>query len=156
MAQAGQPRDTWAKVIPQDAPGNPVEGRPLRRQLDDGTTVLLSRSPRELIQHLFETLRDQEYELLETQVLSQRTRQSYLAAGKKPQDAVQWLVRNQVDVEKLISVMPAGEQTPGVMMTSLGNNAFRLSLDSSEILQLRYRTMDLVVEQGKFRLLMVR
>ena len=89
-------------------------------------------------------------------MLSQRTRSEYLARGKKPREAVEWLVRNQSDVEALLASMPAGEQTPGVLMTPIGNNAFALSPSGAEVLDLKYKTLDVVIERGQFKLLMIR
>lgn len=151
-----EPSDRWSRLLPQDEPGEPVEGRPLRRVLPTGDVVLLSRSPRELIVHLYETLRDEEYELLEKQVLSERTRSAYRREGKPVGEAVRWLIRNRDEIEKLISAMPVGDQTPGVLMNPLGNNAFRLSVQGGEMLPMRYHTLDVVIEEGRFRLLMIR
>lgn len=151
--------DRWTKLLaknPKNVEGEAVEGRPLRRKMQDGKYILISRAPHELMQHLFETLRDQEYDLLEQEVLSQRTRSEYLARGKKPREAVEWLVRNQSDVEALLVSMPAGEQTPGVLMTPIGNNAFALSPSGAEVLDLKYKTLDVVIERGQFKLLMIR
>lgn len=153
-AQGGS--DQWSRLLGAETPGEPVEGRPLRRQLPDGGVLLLSRSPRELIANLYETLRDSETQLLEEQVLSERTKRAYFAERKSPADAVAWLMKNRKDVEALIAAMPAGEQTPGVFIKPLGNNAFRLTMGSGvEMLETKFRTLDVVIEQGRFRLLMI-
>lgn len=148
--------DRWNKILPADLPGKPVEGRPLRRELDDGSVYLVARSPKDVIVHLYETLQEEEYELLEKQVLAERTKKAYQAEGKNPREAVAWLVRNKSDVEALIGVMPAGEQTPGVFMNPIGQNAFRLTSSGLAVMDLRYKTIDVVLEEGKFRLLMIR
>ncbi len=147
--------ERWRELLGDTAPGEPVEGHALRRRLEDGTVVLVSRSPRELILHLYETLRDNELELLEEQVISQRAKQAYLASRKSPKDAVAWLVKHRKDVEELLATMPAGEQTPGVFMKPLGNNAFRLNSADAAALGLKLRRVDVVVEQGRFRLLTI-
>ena len=155
-AAGGAPEnDRWGKLLGNETPGEPVEGRPLRRTLPDGGVLLLSRTPRELIANLYETLRDNEVVLLEEQVISERTKRAYYARGKTARDAAEWLVKNQAHVEALIGVMPAAEQTPGVFMKPLGQNAFRLTLGGSEMLELKYKTVDVVIEQGRFRLLMI-
>lgn len=153
-AQAGG--DQWSRLLGAETPGEPVEGRPLRRQLPDGGVLLLSRSPRELIANLYETLRDNEVQLFEEQVLSERTKRAYFAERKTPKDAVDWVFKNRKDVEALIAAMPAGEQTPGVFIKPLGNNAFRLTQGAgSEMLETKFRVLDVVIEQGRFRLLMI-
>ncbi|MFM9957306.1 MAG: hypothetical protein ACKVZJ_04470 [Phycisphaerales bacterium] len=152
---AADSTDRWSQLLGKDNKGKPVEGHALRRELDDGGVLLVARSPRELIVHLYETLRDNELELLEEQVISQRTKQAYMAERKTPKDAVAWLVEHREDVEALLATMPAGEQTPGVLMKPLGNNAFRLSSADAPSLGLKLRRLDLVIEQGRFRLLTI-
>lgn len=148
--------DRFQKLLDKDQPGQPVEGKPLRRQLDNGEIYLISRSPRELISHLYDTLQNDERALLESQVLAERTKRAYRAAGKPPADAADWIFRNRKWIEDLIAAMPAGEQTPGVFMKPLGDNAFRLTLNGSELLDLRYKALEVVIEEGRFRLLMIR
>jgi hypothetical protein len=153
-AQAGG--DQWTRLLGKEDPGEPIEGRPLRRKLPDGGVILLSRSPRELIANLYETLQDNETQLIEEQIISAKTKRAYLAERKPASEAVAWLFKNRKDVEALIAAMPAGEQTPGVFMKPLGGNAFRLTMGAgSEMLDVKFRTLDVVIEQGRFRLLMI-
>lgn len=152
---AADSAERWNELLGAQDKGEKIEGHALRRELEDGSVLLLSRSPRELILHLYETLRDGELELLEEQIISARTKRAYLSQRKSSREAVDWLVKNREDVEALLATMPAGEQTPGVVMRPLGQNAFRLSSGDAAGLGLKLKQLDLVVEQGRFRLLMI-
>ncbi|MEO1128568.1 MAG: hypothetical protein AAFX05_02545 [Planctomycetota bacterium] len=149
----------WAGTLAAYQPevdGEPVEGRPLRiAQEPDGSIILLNRSPRELVINLHETLRDQEHDLLFEQVLSEQTKQRYRDRSRDPRDAVTWLARNERPIQELLATMPAGEQTPGAFLQPLGDNAYRIEAPGRELLDLKYSSLDVVVEQGQFRLLLI-
>mgnify|MGYP006288386983 CR=1 FL=1 len=52
--------------------------------------------------------------------------------------------------------MPAAQYSPGVRMTKIGPKSFRLTPSiAREDLNLRFGTLDLIIEEGNFRLLMI-
>jgi len=134
------------------APGEPIEGRPLRRLMPDGSVLLISRSPRHVMIHLFETLRDEEDELLLTQVISARLRDQYEKRGEDPTQIVRELRRERREIVKLMTAMPMAEQTPGALMRTTGRNAFEITAPGGPALDQKFKRFSVVIEQGSFRL----
>ena len=133
----------------------PVEGTHLRAQSQTGELLLISTTPSHVMYHLTQTLRNGELDLLVDQVLSERTKSAYASQGRDPMDAARYLKENEEHITDLFAAIPLGEQTPGVFMESLGDNAFRLSAPPALVPDLKYRYFDVVIERGSFRLLRV-
>ena len=134
----------------------PVDGQPLRMVEPDGRIRLVSRSASDVMYHLMQTLTNSEDDLLRDQVLSQRTKRAYRIRGRDENEAVEFLKRNQRDIAALIAAIPMGEQTPGVSVQDLGNNALRLRVPRAIASDVRFTIFDVVIEDGSYRLLMVR
>jgi hypothetical protein len=136
----------------------PKEIAPLRMQRRDGSIALISNSPANVMYHLTQTLASGELELLYDQVLSEASKVEYRKRARDPREAVAWLAKRQEDIGALFAAMPLAEQTPGVSMTNIGRNRFRLSVepDVAQGMSLRLTAMDVIIEEGHFRLLMIR
>ncbi len=139
----------------RSAPGEPIEGRPLRRMMPDGSVLLISRSPRHVMIHLFETLRDEEDELLLNQVISNRLREEYEERGKDPAMIVRELRRERQEIVKLMTAMPMAEQTPGALMRTTGRNVFEVTAPGGPALDQKFKRLSVVIEKGSFRLLSI-
>ncbi len=133
-----------------------VENEPLRYTDDEGNITLVSRTPRHLLFHLIRTIENGEDQLLFDQVLSAQTKGDYTNAGKDPWDAVEYIKRHERDIRRLVQVMPLGEQTPGLILRPIGPNRFRLSATPASSTDLRFRHVEFAVEQGHFRLLIIK
>ena len=133
-----------------------AEGALLREVSLHGEVRLISKSPSHVMFHLTQTLRNEEYDLLLEQVLSERTKQLYRSEGRDPREAVGYLKSHEQDIADLFASLPLGEQTPGLLMQDLGDNAFRLQAPSSLVGGMRFDRFDVVIEHGSFRLLMIR
>lgn len=139
-----------------NAPGEPVDGNPFRRKLADGSIVLLSRSPRQVVMHLAQTLQNGEDDLLYDQVISQQLKDNYSKRGLDPHLAVDDLKRDAKQVYKLLNAMPLGDATPGATMANIGRNMFEITAPGAELLDQRYTRLQVILENGSFRLLLVR
>lgn len=136
----------------RSAPGEPIEGRPLRRLMPDGSILLISRSPRHVMIHLFETLRDEEDDLLLSQVISGRLRDQYEKRGEDPRKIVRELRRERREIVKLMTSMPMAEQTPGALMRTTDRNVFEITAPGGPALDQKFKRISVVIEQGSFRL----
>lgn len=134
----------------------PAEGQHLREVSRQGDIRLISQTPSHVMFHLTQTLRNDEFELLRDQVLSERTRRNYAERGRDPMEAVAFLNRNEQAVADLFGALPLGEQTPGVLLENIGPNAFRLRAPPAMAPDLRFTQFDVIIERGTFRLLMIR
>jgi hypothetical protein len=136
--------------------GEPVEGWPNRRKLQDGSLYLVSRSPGELIRHLFETTVDGDWELMHDQLIAKQAKENYIQAGRDPLDIVRFLRKHRADFVQLLRLMGNGEHTPGIDFTPLGPQRFRLHSDSAREFGQRFSTMEVVIEDGRVVLLLVK
>lgn len=155
--QARPARD-FESLLPMDeatAAAAEIEGRPFRRRAADGSVILVSRAPYQLVVHLRDTLRDGETDLLFEQLLSDRLKQAYIDRGRDPRDAVAFLLRNQRHVQKFLEAVPAGERTPGAVFRPIGRNVYRLETLDKAQLELKFSKMDMIIENGRLRLLML-
>jgi hypothetical protein len=143
-----------------DAPPEPVpvEIAPLRKQYPDGRIELISAAPSHVIYHLTQTLANNETDLLFDQVLSDALKTSYRQRARDPREAIEWLTKRDDDIAALFAAMPLAENTPGVRMTNIGRNRFRIRVEPDVAIDARLRlsTIDIIIEQGRFRLLMLR
>lgn len=132
----------------------PDEG--IRQESESGEITLHARSGRHLMVHIYTTLLNNEAELFARQVLSNATREEFLARGQDPVDAFAMLKKHQDDIVKLFDLMPMGESTPGVVWHKIGqlngHNVVRLGVKGSATSELRFAYFDMILESGNWRL----
>ena len=134
-------------------PSNPM--RAVGR--DDPTRiVLLLYSPRHLVINLHDAIAAGEWELIQEQIIAQQVKDELRSSLRDPYDALRALSRKRRSVIALLKTMPDGDQTPGLTLTPLGGNQFRLSAPGGTTLDLQLRHLDMVIEGNQFRLLAVR
>lgn len=136
--------------------GEEVEGWPNRRRLDDGSLYLISRSPRELVTHLFETTIDGDWELMFSQLIADEAKDNYRQANRDPQEIIRFLRKNRVEFVALLRHLSYGEHSPGVRFTPMRGNLYRLDVPLARETRQRFSTMEIVLESGRMKLLVVR
>ena len=124
----------------------------LRIEHPDGTVTLVSRTGRQLMAHIYTTLENDEGELFVDQVLSEMSKREFAQRGVDPIEGFRYLQNNQRAIRKLFNAIPMGEFTPGVFMKPQGNNVFRLEAPKMLHKQLPWTFMDMVFENGGWRL----
>lgn len=123
------------------------------RQTDEaGEVTLYARSVQHLMSHIVSTMQNEERDLFTEQVLSKKTRDEFRIRGHDPATAYDEIVRRQRDVFRLFNVMPFGEHTPGVFLRPNGPNEFRLQIPRSSFGDLKWTGIDVVFEDGNYRL----
>lgn len=130
---------------------------PIRQELPDGEIVLRSRTARDLMVHIQRALtdrnRDLERELFTDQVLSDKTWAEYESRGLPPERAYDDLLARRDDVLLLFNrIGPLGQNSPQVIMRSLGDNVIRLQVTGLARDGLRWTFMDMILEDGNWRL----
>lgn len=133
-----------------------VENEPLRLTDEDGNITLISRSPRHVLFHLTRTLDKGEHDILFEQVIAEETKRDYRLADRDPRDALEFILKHESEIRELVRTMPMGEQTPGLLLKPLGPNRFRLRAPPTVAADMRFTQADFVVEDGRFRLLVIR
>jgi hypothetical protein len=136
-------------------PGVPVDGNVLRRELENGDILLISRTPAELVFQLRRTIRDEEWELLHEQLLSEQLKAAYEEQGKDPIAALDFIRQYSRQITELLTMIPAADQTPGAGFRSIGRNAYRLTVPGGRAIDSTFTSMDIVYEDRQFRLRML-
>lgn len=151
-----RPRAEWQKGQDEfalvDAEGNPLN--PLRVTRENGSVVLISKSPRYVILHLREMLISGELELLHDQLLSEYAKKGLTARGRESWMWVEELSANRREVLKLLARMPRGELTPGLVMKPMGGGVYRLKAPRRR--DRKFSSIDFIWEGGMCKLVYVK
>ncbi|MEQ8317872.1 MAG: hypothetical protein RIE77_01700 [Phycisphaerales bacterium] len=153
---SGAPRERSDAVSPRRGV-DPASLPPIREELPDGEIVLRARTGRDLMAHLQHALihddEPLERELFTEHLLSEATRAEYEARSLPPDQAYYTLLRRRDDVLLLFNrIGPLAENSPQVIMKSLGNNVIRLQVTGLAREGLRWSFMDMIFEDGNWRL----
>lgn len=154
----GSPTSRAARVSPDARRGiDPDLRTPIREEMPDGEIILRSRTARDLMAHIQRALTDREQELerelFAEYLLSDMTRAEYEGRQLDPDQAYQTLLARRDDVLLLFNrIGPMGQNSPQVIMQSLGNNVIRLQVTGLAREGLRWTFMDMVMEGGNWRL----
>jgi hypothetical protein len=132
-----------------------IDPRSIRIPHEDGSVTLIMTSPRHVVMHLRQTLTLQEPELLYEQVLSEEAKKEYRRNDLDPHEAVEFLMKNRREVLKMLQRMPQGELSPGMFLTKIGKNAYRLEVRGASAQGLSFRRLDVIWEHGVCKLLSI-
>jgi len=119
---------------------------------DRKKTLLVARTARHVMIHVYTTLRDGDETLFLDQVLSTRTKDEYYERGLDPHEAFVFLEGHLGDIKKLFDQMPMGEYTPGFYLEPVGPNIFRLEVHGKAAQGLTWTGFDIVREGADYRL----
>jgi hypothetical protein len=148
-AQSGMPvvRDYGEYSDPTKVPDNKI-----RVEDEQGKPLLLAKSGRHLMSHIYITLRDDEKELFTQQVLSERTRDEFRANGLDEGEAFDRLKARFEDIRMLFDLMPYAEYTPGVRSTRIDTRVQRVEIKGIAAQGLYWGGFDMVLEKGNWKL----
>lgn len=128
-----------------------------RRHIDEfGNVTLILRSPADVLYHSYWTIQRGEWELLYDQVVSDRLKRNYVEHFKEPEESVRFLRRNRQDVLQLLELLPGAEMTPGALLSTVGPLAFRITASPEQTFGKRFTSVDVIIEDGVFRLLLIK
>ena len=115
-------------------------------------TVLVAKTGRHLMIHIYTTVDENNEDLFIEQVLSESTKQECAARGKDPRELFRRLRARQEDLQMLFAAMPNGEKTPGLFMRPLAGGAKRVQLDGLPARGLYWDGFDMIMEGGNWKL----
>lgn len=121
---------------------------------EDGSITLNSPRPEHLIAHLRRYIAEANADLIHDQLLSDAAKALYVDRGLDSFDAAHWLIANQRDVLILLNRMTAGLSSPEVVSEPV-DQGYRLRLAPHLERAFRFTTLDMVRENGQFRLLLI-
>ena len=152
----GHPRDRGKVVVDE---GDTLE---LRETNDDGEVVLRAFRPEHVVSHLLMGLRNEEYEVLWDQLVSERTKVAYQEEGQGYEAFAAWCAAWRVELARMLNRMTLGFPANEVVVDQVGEDVLRLRLwphiglqpDGSSRYAFSY--VDVVREGFGFKLLIVR
>lgn len=121
----------------------------------DGSVVLLTTTPAYLVSNLRNCIVLDESDLIFDQLLSNDTKKVYESRDLDPHEAVQWLMSNKRDVLILLNRMGNPMLNSTNVTWESSGPAIRFKIYTPIRLQMRYTILDVVRENGQFRLLMI-
>lgn len=134
------------------ADGKPKTGADTLIIERDRKRLILSRTGRELMIHIYRSLEKEDRQLFVDEVLSERTRAECYQRGVQPGVLFDGLLEVADEVVELFNAMPQGEATPGVLLNPIGGGIFRLEVDPRRVKDSRFQGFDMVMERGQWRL----
>lgn len=125
----------------------------LEAKAEDGSRLLLARTARHVMVHIYNTLSKNESELFVKEVLSEKTQQEYYEHGMDPSESFKTVKAREAEVKRLFDLMPMGEFTPGLFLRGVGGGVQRLEVTGKMAQGLTWTGIDVVLERGNYRLL---
>ena len=127
----------------------------IREEFEDSSVVLRARVPEHVLANTLTCLRNQEYELLWEQLLSERTKRSYQLQDKGVDDFSTYFAQRRNDLAKTINRMMLGIPRNEVVMENLGGGVIRIRFHPQVGRQFVFKTVDVVSEGPGLKLLMI-
>ncbi len=127
----------------------------IREEFEDGSVVLRARVPEQVLANTLTCLRNQEYELLWEQLLSEQTKRSYQRQGKGVEDFANYFAQRRNDLARTINRMMLGIPRNEVVMENLGGGVIRIRFHPQVGRLFRFKTVDVVSEGPGLKLLMI-
>jgi hypothetical protein len=124
----------------------------VQEEKDTGRTLLRAKSGRHLMIHIYNTVDAGDRSLFIDQVMSAAAKAAYYRAGRDPGEVFDDLRENQVDLQRLFKLMPAGERTPGMYMVPAGGGVQRVQLQGIARRGQRWTGFEMIMERGDWRL----
>jgi len=128
---------------------------PLVIENPDGSVILNSPLPQNLISNLYTALIQEKYDLVLDQLVAAEAKETYENQDRDPVEIAEWLQEHRRDVVALLIRMNRGLNSPDVVWTQRGNT-FRLKLTGRTAQGMRYTTLDLAREGTQFRLVLIK
>ncbi|GAB4552895.1 MAG: hypothetical protein Tsb0013_15280 [Phycisphaerales bacterium] len=141
---------------PADPTLTPIEGEPLRYLDASGDLHIECVSTRHLIYHITEMLRRGEHDLLFEWIVSDDAKRRYREDFRDPRETVDFLVEHEREIVDFFLLMPAGELTPGVRMTTPEPGVIRLRPElAQKYSNVRFTTLEVKLSRGRCTLLTI-
>jgi hypothetical protein len=151
-AEGGAPPVGMRPATPVDPHDVPKEELIVKNP--DGSVTLIARVTRHLIAHLSRVLEEGDEDLLYDQLVSTATKAHFRTENKDDPKKVilDYFKENQADIYALLVRMPAGERTPGVILSKVGPSRFKLTITGTSARGIRLTELWVVMENGNWRL----
>ena len=126
-----------------------------REESKSGEVILRAIMPEQVMGHLLDALKSEQYGPLYAQMLSDQTRQAYDRAGGEA-TFVAWATANREPLLIFLNRMGSNWSGAEVMTEQVTPSRLRYRLDRRNIPNIRFEMIEVTMEQGGCRLAMVR
>jgi hypothetical protein len=103
-----------------------------------------------VLEHLRTTIRNEEWDLLFEQLISEHTKTWFRDNGREPRDAVDIIEDNADAVLSFLSTVPMGVSTPGAQFDSAPGRAYVLKPPGYEWTDQRFTRLTMRIENNRF------
>jgi len=138
------------------APVSQAEMLQIWEEDESGKIKLRSIFPDHVISNAMSCVRLREWEVMWTQLISARSRETYLAEGKSYEDFVRHMEANREPLMETLNRMRVGYHQSDVMVDRLPGGGMRLRLSPIIAGQFTFTALELVPEGGGLRIAMIR
>ena len=140
-----------------DRPGDP-QGKQfqIRQEHEDGTVTLSAMLPEHVLANTLTCVRNEEYQLLYEQLLAERTKLADEEAGQGAEEFISFFRKNRHELTATLTRMVAGIPAQEVKFGEMGDGVTRCRLRPQIAEPFKFKTVDVVNEGGRLKLLMIR
>ena len=134
----------------------PSERFQIREEFDDGTIVLRALLPQHVLANTMTCLRNQEYELIWEQLLSEETKRSYEAREQDYEDFAVFFAANRLELAATLTRLMLGLSRGESFMNNDGGGVVRFYFHPRIGPEFEFKTVEVVAEGGGLKLLMIK
>lgn len=127
----------------------------VREEMEDGSIVLRALLPEHVIGNALLCMRNQEYELLWEQMLSERTKMAYEAEGQGVDEFAAFCREHRTELGKTLNRMLMGLATGETVVEPMGDGTIRCRFWPQVAQQFAFKRVTLVREDFGLRLLLI-
>lgn len=128
----------------------------VREELADGTVVLRAMLPEHVLSNTLTCLRNEEYDLLWDQMLSEQTKHAYELRGQGYEEFQRFFSANRLELAAMLTRMMLGLSRQESYMETIGGGVIRYSFHPRIGSEFKFKTVDVVAEPEGMRLLLVK
>ncbi|MHC4427829.1 MAG: hypothetical protein ACYS0D_04400 [Planctomycetota bacterium] len=147
-------REITSGLSPRDKEGKSLLR--IREENEDGTVTLRAAVPEDVLANTLGCLRNEEYQLLWDQMVSQHTVAAYEAQGQGSAEFAAFLERNRMELAATLTRMLLGFSRQEAYMENVGQGLIRCRFYPHVEKEFAFKTVDIVAEAGGMRLLMIK
>jgi hypothetical protein len=128
----------------------------IRDETEDGEVELRALLPQHVLANMLTCLRNEEYELIYDQLLSDRTKREYEMRGQGPEQFEAFCATNRLELAATLTRMLLGLANGDAFMKNVGGSVVRFYFHPRIAPQFRYKTVEVIAEGGGLKLLMIK
>jgi len=148
----------YRDAVPQKPTSTNEDGELLqiREELEDGSVVLRCIVPEHVIANAMTCIRNSEYELMWNQLLSKRTRLAYASREEGLAEFAEFMDLERAPIMETLNRMSFGFLGQDVILESAGQGMMQVRFSPRLASQFKYKYVEMVMEDGLMRLLVIR